>query len=76
MKFAQNIHPTRLFGPTLLWNLLKNIHPTRLFGPTCLIGIWEYAYIFKGHLFRNFFLLTYISSKKRTKTSRIVVKMN
>ena len=42
MKFAQNIHPTRLFGPTFLWNLLKNIHPTRLFGPTCLIGTWEY----------------------------------
>ena len=34
MNFAQNNHPTRLFGPI------------RLFGPTRLFGTWEYFLIF------------------------------
>ena len=37
MKFAQNIHPTRLFGPTFFMKFAQNIHPTRL------IGTWEYT---------------------------------
>ena len=43
MKFAENIHPTRLFGPTFFYEICSKHPPYSFFGPTRLIGTWEYC---------------------------------